>query len=185
MSIKNILVVVFVLTSFNNIVHGESNNSIVNQSSFIISANESNVHEANQLNDIFLRELELEREFLAQKQQTYDTFLTIILVWLTLFSIILLAISIVAYKNIRELKKDVKKELDKDLSEKAQRIIKETMKSTYEKPISDLAERVTQLEKYVDYLKKGYIEKGQKKLPEYLEEKEMAKKEQQNIFDEL
>jgi len=189
MKIGNIIYIVFVLFLFNiTIVHGETNDSIKNQSNDINSSkllNENKVYETNQLNDMYLRELELERELLAQKQQTYDSFLNTLLIWFTLFGIILAVIGFLFYKNIREIKDEVTKELDRNLSEKAQTIIKETMKSTYEEPIAELGDRVTKLENLVGEFRRA-IEKGQKKLPEYLEENEIGKNEVQgkNIFEE-
>ncbi len=155
MRAKNSIIIIVVLIFLINTVNGEANDSNINQSNPInftesSKSSENKIYGTNQLDDIFLRELEMERELLAQKQQTYDSFLSTILIWLTLFGIILALIGFVFYKNIKEIKEDVTKELDRNLSDKAQTIIKETMKSTYEKPISDLGERITKLENRVE-----------------------------------
>lgn len=195
MWIKNILLLVFVILTFNVIVHGETdnfNNSIENQSnnnSYISSSNEKQAYGTTQLNDIYLRSLELEREFLAQKQKTYDTFLNIVIIILTVFGIfltvILALIGFWSYKNIKELKDELNKELEKGISENSQVVIEKAIKSINEMPISDLSIRVNKLENYVEYLKKTN-EKGQKKLPEYLEVKEIISREPQdkNIFED-
>lgn len=192
MEIKNVIVLLslFVLIFCNNIVYGENINSIENQSGYnnssisSIQTNENQMSGNNQLNDIFLRELNLERELLAQKQQTYDSFLNTVLTWFTLFGIILAVLGFIFYKNIRDIKEDVRIELNKDLSEKVQMIIEKTMKSTYEKPISELGERVSELENRAEDFR--YIEKGQKKFALYPNEREIEKKEAQskNIFEE-
>lgn len=187
MWIKNIILLIFILFLLNNVVHGEANNSNQNQSGLInsstpfISTGENKVYAANQLNDM---SLEQEREFLAQKQKTYDTFLTMIILVLTLFgvflTIVLALIGFWSYKNIRELKNEMQSELDKGLSS-AQTIIEKTMKSVNEKPISDLSDRVNKLENRVEDIKRA-IDKGQKKLPEYYEDKEIV--QVKNIFEE-
>lgn len=202
MWIKNILLQIFIIILIsNNTVHGEINNSIENQSINVNSSLATISMNVNQVDlNAQLRDIELEKEFLAGKKNSYDSFLNTVLIILTLFGFLLTLVVVLSgflfYKNANELKEDVKKdindfktdvrnELKTDFSEKAQVIIKETMKSTYEKPILELTDRFNLLDNSVTDLKTAYGKK-QRKLPEYLEEKEMANKEPQieNIFED-
>ncbi len=213
MWIKKVIISVFVLILIlNNSVQGAINNSIENQSSNTNSSLDSISITGNQVDlNAQLRDIEYERQFLAEREKTYDSFLNTVLFTLTIFGFLLTVVIGIAgflfYKHINELKEDVKKdvndfkneiksnindfqadvknELKKDLSEKAQVIIEKTMESTYEKPISDLTERIEALDDSVEDIKKA-LGKRQKRLPEYIREKKMAKEEPyiENIFEE-
>lgn len=196
MWIKKIIALVFILFLL-NIAQGVEINSIGNQTTnnnssiSSISANENTISEANQLTDLSLK-LELERNFLEQKQKTYDSFLNTVLLTLTIFGFVLTVVLAIAgflfYNNINDVKtvlkedinvfkEKVKIEVQNDLSVKAELLTEKIMKSNYEK-------RVSKLENYAQNLKRAI--EGKQKLPEFFEDNEITEKEQpsKNIFDE-
>jgi len=139
----------------------------------------------------------LKLESINSQSTTFNTFLVIVTVFLGAFAIIiavLLGIGLYFnYKDMKEIKVDVKAELQKDLSDKAQSLIGEVMKTNYEKPISGLTDRVdivevylTDIEKYLSSLKNKKSKARIPKFDDYKEDKNVVglhDGEDENLFD--
>jgi len=115
-----------------------------------------------------------------------NTFLNTVIMFLGIYGIIiaiLLGIGwFLNHKDIKDIKASVHRELEKDFGDKAQSIVKETMKSRYDIPVNETKEGIIRLENYIKDLKRA-IETEQP-IPPYPEEDDDNKTKEKNVFDE-
>ena len=133
----------------------------------------------------------------SQKVQSYsnekDTFLNTVSMYLGIYGIIIALFGIIIaiavgfgifinFRQLKELKDSVQKDIERGLEEKAQKLIKEVMKTEYDNQLNDMKIKITTLENYVNDLKRA-IETEQP-IPDYKEENKDNKILDKNVFDE-
>lgn len=89
--------------------------------------------------DKFSSSIEQEEFFLEQKQKTYDSFLSSILVYLSIFTIILMVAGFFGYREI-------KKKLQEDMDIKTQKFLDNMAETAFESRISAIEERLEEVE---------------------------------------
>lgn len=115
-----------------------------------------------------------------------NTFLNTTALFVEIYGIIIVILLgigwFINHNDLQNIKKNVAEDLKKDFSDKAQTIIKEVMKTSYDSQLNKTKEAVIKLENYVIDLRRA-IETKQP-LPKYPEGDENSKSEDKNVFDE-
>jgi len=127
--------------------------------------------------ELQLKNLELDRELIQGQYGNLDFSQKLLAAFLAFISIFFIVAGIFGFKNIR----DIKKEVEKELTEKTQKTIKATMVSVSEKPILDLTETVNRIDNQLKDLKDAYEKHAQEKLPTY---GKPDTTESENVFDQ-
>jgi hypothetical protein len=152
--------------------------------------------------------LDYREKFLDYRDKNYDSWLKLIAIILSAFSILLtatlFALAFWGFKDLRSLKKDFEddmKELKKEMNEldnyktallnnieklmdpvNIQNIIEQTIKATYTNQVNKMEERATTLENYVKDLRAAL--KNNQEIPEFPELETEIRQETKNTFDE-
>jgi hypothetical protein len=149
--IKKYLLILILIISTTSFVYAISENDTKTDTSInsaIISQTLSRVNN-QESNDVYAKYLDVKQTILEQKEQTYDTFLSQIQIILGLFALLFTLISVVAgiifYKNIKEIKQEVKDEL----TIKMEGVLKKISTSEFQSIINETNDEITTLKEYL------------------------------------
>jgi uncharacterized membrane protein YidH (DUF202 family) len=129
--------------------------------------------------ELQLKNIELEREIIVGQYRNLDFALKLLAVFLSVVSIAITLFGLFGYKNIKKYLKDT---IQKEFSDKTQKTIETTIRSTSEKPILELTETVNRIDNELEDLKDAFQSQTGTFLPSY--KKKSDDEPTENVFDQ-